>query len=123
MFASNITLNNAAAAAKTFVLVSTGTSNSIRMDNGTTNVAPRKMLISHAVSTLRDGTVQDRHLLSFQMTKINATGKPVSLVLNRSLAYPRDPIFTVTDVADLVAFDRNWTGVQANLDGWYLGEF
>lgn len=123
MFISNITLNNAAAVAKNFVLVNSGTTSSIRMDNGTTNVAPRKMLISHSVATLRDGTVQDRHLLSFQTTKINAAGKPVQVIQNRSFAIPRDPIFGAVDLADLVAFDRNWTAVQANLDGWYLGEY
>lgn len=124
MFPSNIAINNAAAVSKTFVLVNQGTSNSIRLDNGTTNVAPRRMLISHANNTLSGvGIVQDRHLLSFQHTKINAAGKPVSLILNRTLQYPRDPIFTAGDVADLIAFDKNWCALQANLDGWYLGEF
>lgn len=123
MFVSNITLNNSAAVAKNFVLVSTGAANSIRMDNGTTNVAPRKMLISHSVSTLKDGIVQDRHLLSFQTTKINSVGKPVTMIHNRTITLPRDPIFLAADIADVVAFDRNWTATQANLDGWYLGEF
>lgn len=119
MFASTITINDSAAAAKSFVQVNTqdGTR---RLDNGTSLSAPRAMLIKHT-SSGAGSKVVDRHLLSFTHTLVDSAGIPYTATANLTIAVPRNSTVTATNVKDLWYFIKNFL-TDANLTSVLLGE-
>lgn len=123
MFNSNISINDNSAASKTFKLIVNETAGSIRMDDSTTNLAPRKMAIRHSVSTPKGSTVPvDRHLLQFSVVKIDTENEPQTAIVNLTITVPRSPAVVQADVDHLLAFVKNWIAVGANVTGLILGE-
>lgn len=124
MFASNITINDNAAAAKTFKQVSMDATGSVRIDDSTTNLSPRKMVLRHSTSTPKGSSVvSDRHLLQFSTTKLDADAKPHTAVINLTASVPRNGAITQTDVDHLFAFLKNWIATGSNVTGMLLGEY
>lgn len=123
MFASNITINDSAAAAKTFKQVQVDSTGSIRIDDSTTNLEPRKMVVRHTTSTPKGTSVTvDRHLLQFSVVQMDTENEPQTATVNLTIAVPRSPAISDADVDHLLAFVKNWIGVAANVDGLLLGE-
>lgn len=124
MFASNITINDNAAVARTFKQISSDSSGAGRIDDSTTNLSPRKMAIRHSSSTPKGSTVVvDRHLLQFSTVKVDTAGKPQTAVLNFTISVPRSSAIVQADIDHLVAFCKNWIAVGANVTGLLLGEY
>jgi hypothetical protein len=122
-FASNLTINDSAAAAKVFAAVSIEGSETIRMDQSTTNLAPRTMIIRHAQSTDKlSKAVVDRHLLSFQHRVLDSNGVPFVQTGNFTLFTPRASVITRADTDHLIAFIRNFMGVTENVDSFLRNE-
>lgn len=124
MFDSNITINDNAAVAKTFKQISADSSGSARIDDSTTNLAPRRMVIRHSVSTPKGSSVQaDRHLVQFSTVKVDADGEAYTATINLTFAIPRTAEVAQADVDHLLAFVKNWIGVGSNVTGLLLGEY
>lgn len=121
MFASTITINDRVPAAKDFKQITLEDRGSTRMDASSTTLSPRKMTIRHSTSG-KGVDVVDRHLLQFSTVKIDSEGVARTLVVNTTLAVPRNAAIVRTDIDDLIAFIRNWLNVTANVDGLLIGE-
>ena len=122
--AASITIADSAAANKTFVTIAPppGATGTVRIDNTTTLAAPRLMTIKHT-SAKEGDTVMDRHLLSFSVQKLNALGKPAKpVIVNFTVAIPRDSTYNSTDTNDLVAFLKNELAVSGLVTSLLLGE-
>lgn len=124
MFASNITINDNAAAAKVFKQISSDATGSVRMDDSTTNITPRKMVIRHTVSTPKGSQYEvDRHLLQFSVVKTDTENEPVTATVNLTVSVPRSTAVAQADVDHLLAFAKNWIGVGSNVSGLMIGEY
>lgn len=121
MLSSNLSLNNAAAASKTFVLISQDGTGTVRVDNSTTASQPRKLTIRHTASG-KGASAVDRHLLQFSTEKLDAAGNTHVATVNLTMAIPRASAITQTDIDDLVAFVKNFLAVGANVTSLQLGE-
>jgi hypothetical protein len=123
MFASTISILNGAATpvAKSFVQVVLNPTGSIRQDSSSTVIAPTRMIINHAVQGKGADTI-DRHLLQFTTARVNSLGVSRTLTTNFVLAVPRDSIITASDVADHVAFVRNYLATSGVVAGLLIGE-
>jgi hypothetical protein len=122
-FASNISINDNAAASKTFKQISSEPTGTVRMDDSTTNVAPRQMVIRHTKSTPKGSTVvTDRHLLQFSTTKVDTENEAQTAIVNLTISIPRSPAVVQADVDHLLAFVKNWIATGANVTGLVLGE-
>lgn len=116
-FATDIVINDNAAAARTFSLRKTEGFNTERIDQATTQAEPRLMVIKHSMTGKKGSSSQtSRHLVSFQYTKKSSLGVLQNLVLNTTLSWPDDGTFVRADVDHLIAFLKNWIGVGANVD-------
>lgn len=124
MFGSNIVIADSTATDRTFKQVSADGSSSVRMDSSTSLLAPRKMLIRHSVSKPKGQDVAaDSHNLQFSIVKIDSENEPQTATLNVTYRVPRSPVITTVDLANLWAFANNWLEVQANRDGFLIGEY
>lgn len=124
MFASNISINDNAAASRTFKQVSIDATGSVRFDDSTTNLSPRKMTIRHSTSIPKGSSVvSDRHLLQFSTTKLDADSKAHTAVINLTVSVPRSTAVAQADVDHLLAFVKNWIATGSNVTGLLLGEY
>lgn len=121
MFPSTITINDRVPAAKDFKQIALEDKGSVRMDVSTTNLSPRQMVIRHS-TTSKGVDLVDRHLVQFSTVKIDSAGVARTLIVNLTLGVPRNSAIVRTDIDDLIAFIRNWSGVSANIDGLLIGE-
>nr|UUW21115.1 MAG: hypothetical protein [Sanya steitz-like virus 1]UUW21118.1 MAG: hypothetical protein [Sanya steitz-like virus 1]UUW21121.1 MAG: hypothetical protein [Sanya steitz-like virus 1] len=121
MFPSTITINDRVPAAKDFKQIALEDKGSVRMDVSTTNLSPRQMVIRHS-TTSKGVDLVDRHLVQFSTVKIDTAGIARTLIVNLTLGVPRNSAIVRTDIDDLIAFIRNWSGVTANIDGLLIGE-
>nr|UUW21123.1 MAG: hypothetical protein [Sanya steitz-like virus 1] len=121
MFPSTITINDRVPAAKDFKQIALEDKGSVRMDVSTTNLSPRQMVIRHS-TTSKGVDLVDRHLVQFSTVKIDTSGIARTLIVNLTLGVPRNSAIVRTDIDDLIAFIRNWSGVTANIDGLLIGE-
>lgn len=122
-FASDLVLADNAAANKTFSLRKTEGFNTERIDQSTTQAEPRLCLIKHS-SQGKKGTSEqaDRHLVSFSVTKKDATtGIMSTAVLNITLVVPVMGPLVRADFDHLIAFGKNFL-VTANVDKWVRNE-
>lgn len=119
-FSSSLSINDSAAAAKSFVLISQNGQDSERIDSASTATQPRKLAIRHTVQGKGVAAV-DRHLVQFSDTKLDAAGNPVTAVVNLTIAVPRSSTITATNIKDLWYFVKNFV-TDANLDSLKLGE-
>jgi len=121
-FATDIALNDAAAAAKTFSLRKSDGYNSERIDQASTQAEPRLMIIKHSKQGAGD-QLMDRHLLSFMKTKKDSvTGKLYTAVVNVTVTVPANGVITRTDIDDLIVFERGFLTTAANVDKFLRSE-
>jgi hypothetical protein len=122
-FANDIVIADAAAANKTFKLISLTDGNSSRIDSASNLTTPRSMFIKHQIAGSKaNGNISDRHLVSFSATYLDGSNKEQTAVLNFTLQVPRSTAVSRTNVNDLIAFLRNWLGVSTNVDGLLINE-
>jgi hypothetical protein len=96
-----ITLDDAVRGDVHYNLISKVGNTSTRLDSGSTLAQPQELFISHQ-KTSGGGVVTDRHLVSFRKTKVNAQGDPLTVVVNFTVAVPRDTVFTTPEITALV---------------------
>lgn len=122
MFDSTISIDDHAAAAKSFVQIALDATGSTRIDSGTSLATPRLMLIKHT-SVPAKGTTPalDRHLLSFSVKEADASNSTATATVNLTIAMPQSIIDT-TDVQHLIAFVKNFLS-DANLASLLIGEY
>lgn len=122
-FSNDIVIADAAAANKTFKLISLTDGNSSRIDSASNLTTPRSMFIKHQTSGSKaNGNISDRHLVSFSATYLDGANKEQVAVLNLTVQVPRSTAVSRANVNDLIAFARNWFGVSANVDGLLINE-
>jgi bifunctional N-acetylglucosamine-1-phosphate-uridyltransferase/glucosamine-1-phosphate-acetyltransferase GlmU-like protein len=105
-FSSDIALNDASAASKTFREIQSP-DGSLRLDTSSTLAEPRTLSIKHQTQTGKDGRVTDKHLISFTQVKNDSVTGPASSVVNMTIAMPRTGPITRAMVDDLIAFVKN----------------
>lgn len=117
----NISVNNAAGTSRTFSSLVLEPRGNIRKDTASSVVEPVRMIIRHS-DYKKGGVLVDRHFLSFAQEKIDLQGVVQPLVLSVSCSSPRSNVITTAMYYDLLAYARNWLGVQTNADAFYNGE-
>lgn len=129
MFNTTIPILDAAGATKNFVLQSTAPQGggSQRIDNSTSMTEPQLFVIRHqAVGPNPDSPVnpdgQDRHNLLWTRDKRTASGALHRASLSVVITVSRNAVITPAMVNDLVAFERNFLGVAANVTSLLLNE-
>lgn len=122
-FASTLTLANAAAANKDFVLNLLSGTTSDRMESTSTLTNPVRMGIRHNYVPSKNGLdAYDRHVVSFSKSVTDADDKVHTATVSVTLTVPRVSDITRTDLNDLIAFTRNFTGVTGNVDSLLRNE-
>lgn len=101
-FSSTLTLDDAGGDAVVYKLIATDRSGTDRVNVATTSSEPSKLLIRHTANG-SGANALDRHLVSFEIFKANASGILRKLTVNLTIAVPRDPIITSQDVFDTVS--------------------
>jgi hypothetical protein len=124
MLASNLTIADAAAANKTFVSIATTDGSSVRIDNSSTSILPRKMRVSHNVSSYSQGGERfslDRRLVQFSVAKADADEMTHIGSVNLTIQVPRLAIFAESDMKHLWYFTKNFLS-DGNFTSILLGE-
>jgi len=130
-FASTLSVNNAAAAAKSFVLNYLQANSSERIETTSTLTSPVKLLVRHTfvkgvMPNAAKGIVSkdgyDRHALTFSKTVTDTDDLQHTCSVTITLTVPRVTDLTRADVNDMLAYARNFTGVTANVDALLLNE-
>jgi hypothetical protein len=101
MFTATQTLDDASGDDITYALVRQDGNGTTRLDTATTLAAPAYLSIKHSTSGKGKAAV-DRHLVQIART-VDSTPEPVQLVVNFTLAVPRDSVVTAQMVYDAVA--------------------
>lgn len=120
MLSDNFTLNDSAAAAKTFNLTYQSGTERRRLDTSSTLANPRTMRVIHATQG-SGASMQDRHTVSFQKIVDDANGVPQTAIASLSLVVPRDPTAAAA-ITDLWTFVKNFLATTANVDAIIRGE-
>jgi hypothetical protein len=127
-FASTLTINNAAAAAKDFVLNLLSGTTSERLESTSTLTHPLKFVIRHSFTPAKKSGATvisdavDRHTVSFAKTVTDADDNVHTATVSMTLTVPRVSDITRTDLNDLIAFTRNFSGVTGNVDALLRNE-
>lgn len=100
MFAFDITLAGDSSSTRTYSLTGVVDGNSARSNPVAPVNAPESLIIKHGESS-RDGTTLDRHLVRFDLTKVNGAGVPLKGSLYVTIEVPRDTVFTSTIIKDM----------------------
>jgi hypothetical protein len=122
MFASNLSINDAAAVSKTFNLISQDGQTTVRSDISVTDPAqPRLCTIRHQV--IRKGDqITARHNVVFAKTIQDAQGNDITATASLVVSVPRETGMTQAAVVeDLVVFIKNLM-TSANLTILLRGE-
>ena len=122
MAAKSFSVNNAAASSKTFtptVPVSGGTQ---YVDASQALTAPRIAVIKHTIAPVSQSHAADRHYVQFLKTTYDSVGKAQTSSIGVSLVISRNGP-SATDVADLVAFAKNFLGDSTILAGFEVGDY
>lgn len=101
-FTDTLSLDNAAGAEATFVLLSRDATGTRRLDNSSTPAEPRACVIKHTTSGVGQAAV-DRHLVQFSITKLDAETIPRTGIVNLTLTVPRATVITSAMIYDLVS--------------------
>lgn len=101
MFNSSLTLDDASGDDVTYALIGQDLSSSRRIDTATTAALPGLLQIKHSSQGNGGGAI-DRHLVQVIRT-VDGTGGPKQVVVNFTIAVPRDPAATNAIVADAVS--------------------
>lgn len=118
MYASPMTLKNAAAANVSFVKLTSDDKKSVWASTGGTLSTPNTLQIGHQMTTAPDGS--DRHLVKVAKTVLDAQSRPRTAVMNFTLSVPRVGIARV-DVDDIIAEIKEFLST-ANVDALLRGE-
>jgi len=122
-FASTLTINNAAAAAKSFVLNLLAGNSSERIESTSTLTNPVKMMIRHSYTPKKGvNDAYDRHAVTFTKAVTDADDMVHTASVTITMTVPRVSDITRTDLNDLLAFARNFTGVTTNVDSLLINE-
>jgi len=120
MLSANITLNDAAAAAKTFNLFLQQGQESQRVDTASPDSSQRIMRIQHQVVGPK-GAQSRRHNVSFSKSYVDANGLLQTAICGFTVQSPLDAT-AAAYVDDLVAFVKNFLATGANIDAMRRGE-
>lgn len=99
-----ITINNSAAAPKTFALVYRNEGGSLRREASADLSTPTLMAIKNATVGNKNTGIIDRHLISINQTLVNSLGEDRVVTTNFTMAVPRDAIVTEAVLDDHVAY-------------------
>lgn len=129
MFTDDLVLDDKSGDDVTYRLFRSDASGTSRIDVATTLAAPALMSIKHQVQG-KGAAAIDRHLIQFSRTVTDANGLAVTLIVNFTLAVPRNAAITPQIVYDQVVnlcdflVDGQLTSVTAttNLDALLRGE-
>lgn len=124
-FASTITINNAAAAAKDFVLNLLSGTTSDRIESTSSLTNPVKMGIRHNYVPSKgssSGDPYDRHVVTFSQTVVDTDDKAHVATVSLTITMPRVTDITRANLNDLLAYARNFTGVTGNVDALLRNE-
>lgn len=124
MLASNLVLADHAPTNRTFVAVSSVDGSTVRIDNSTSAITPRKMKISHGSASYTNKGMKfglDRRLVGFSLSKADTDGLIHTGSFNTVLQVPQLSLFTEGEIQHLVAFAKNFFS-DANLTSILLGE-
>lgn len=119
MFASSLTLKNAAAAVVTYIRVVADLTKAVYAHATSTLSLPIQLTIAHQVAKSPTGT--DRHLLKHARTVSTLEGKLVTSVFNVTAAIPREGI-TRAHINDDIAALREFLNDEARVTAWLNGE-
>lgn len=72
------------------------------IDTSSTMLEPRTLSVKHTVSG-KDSAAVDRHLIQLAHRKMNTSGAPKDLIVNLTVAVPRDSVVTTAMVEDAIA--------------------
>lgn len=100
---SNLSLNNNAAAAKTFNENKRSGSRVERLRSDTTLALPSRLVIDHSV-TNGGGVTSDRHLIQVATTESDGNGGTGTTIVNLTISVPRTVSAAATTAKDAVAF-------------------
>jgi hypothetical protein len=100
MFTFDITLTGDSASTRTYSLKSVVEGNALRASAAAPLNAPETMTIKNGTSS-RGGIALDRHLVRFDLTKINAAGLPVQASVYLTIEVPRDSAITAAMIKDM----------------------
>jgi len=100
-FSSTITLDDATGDDIDYVLVKTNGDGTTRIDDATTLALPGFLNIKHS-ATGNNGSAVDRHLVQI-IRSVDATPLPVQVVVNCTIAVPRNTAVTANHVIDAVS--------------------
>jgi hypothetical protein len=93
-----------------------------RLDSATTLSSPRFLILGHATSKPKTGSVVNRHLASTRWDKPNSVSNLVSpLIVNVTFQIPQDTTFVSQDVYDGYKILDNFL-THANIDKMLRGE-
>lgn len=101
MLSATLTLDDASGDDVSYVLVRQDGTGTMRLDSGTTLAAPSYLSVKHSTNG-KGAAAVDRHLVQIAKT-VDATPDPVQLVVNFTLAVPRNSAVTNQMVYDVVA--------------------
>jgi len=120
MLSANFTLNDAAAAAKTFNLVFQQGQESRRLDTSSTDASPRTMRVVHQ-ETGPAGARANRHNVAFAKSYVDSNGVTQTSLASLTLQVSKDATASAF-IDDLVAFVKNFLATGANVDAIRRGE-
>jgi hypothetical protein len=118
----SLTLNDSAAAAKTFTTLSRNGQEVTRIDTATTLTAPRTQTIKHSSTGTRKTGIVNRHLVSSSHTVVDALGNDVTMVVNFTISAPQNVEVTEARVKDLIAFNSNLLSDSSRFTALLRGE-
>jgi hypothetical protein len=127
VLSANLTLSDSRGADHEFHLISQVKQDTLRTDIGVAPIAPCTLAIKHAPSGKGIGLI-DRHLVQYQ--KLVSSTDPAPLIVNLTMAVPRNWSGDILDVQDavseilsaltantLVFVDADWDNLAAVLRG------
>lgn len=122
MAGKTFSVNNAAAAAITFNPTTNLKDGVNYVDSTTALSAPRLAVVKHTLAPSTKSAGIDRHYVEFSQTRYDANGLAFTARVGVSLVVPRT-VTTTADVADLVAFSKNFLADTAKMASLQLGDY
>lgn len=122
MSGKSFSVNNAAAASKTFTPTVPLKDGVQYVDSSVALSAPRMAVVKHTLGSSTQSNAIDRHYVQFTKTVYDAVGKAYQASVGISLVIPRTNV-TAADIDDLVAFAKNLLGDTTIMGGLKVGDY
>lgn len=122
MSGKSFSVNNAAAASKTFTPTVSITGGTQYIDASVALTAPRIAVVKHTIAPMTQSSAADRHFVQFSKTAYDATGKAHTSSVGITLVIDRATVSS-GDVDDLVAFAKNLLIDATILPGLKAGDY